>query len=1148
MTFDEILDQVIALLKRQGRVSYSALKIRFNLNDDYLEAFKTELIEAQHLAIDENGRVLVWIGDPHGTPGSASQFGRVTQRPTVQPDQPRRDRAASSVLPPLDAERRQLTVMFCDLVDSTLLAEQLDPEDLREVVRAYQQTCAEVIQHFDGYVAQYLGDGLLVYFGFPSAHEDDPQRAVRAGLGILEAMQHLNRRLEQDKGVRLAVRLGMHTGRVVVGEMGAEGRHEHLALGDTPNIASRLQDLAIPNTVNISAATFHLVEGYFTCQDLGSYALKGIETPLRVYRVLSESGIQSRLDVLTIRGLTPLVGREQEVGVLVERWEQVKHGQGQVVILSGEAGIGKSRLVQVLKEHLADEPHTRLECRSSPYYQNTALYPIVDLWQRICAFTRDDSPDARLEKLERTLRQYRIPLEESVPLFASLLSLPLAGDRYPPLALSPQRQRQKLLETILTMLRELAEPKPLLFILEDLHWIDPTSLALLDLCIDQAPTAPILTLLTCRPTFHPPWSRRAHLTQIRLNRLPRHCIEQMAPRVAGGRTLPAEVLQHIVEKTDGIPLFVEEITKALLESGHLQETHEHYELTGPLSAVAIPSTLHDSLMARLDRLVTAKAVAQYAAGIGRHFSYALLQAVSQLDEATLQHELDRLVEAELIYQQGVPPQASYMFKHALIQEAAYQSLLKRTQQQYQLRIAQVLAERFPETAETQPELLAHHYTEAGLGEQAVGYWQRAGQRALERSAYVEGISHLGMGLHLLKALPETTERIAQERTMQLALGRALLATKGYAAPEVGAAYTRARELCQQGVQSPQLFPVLFGLWQFYVLRGDLQVARELGEQLLALAQYFQDPAYLLEAHRSLAFTCFSLGEMAPARAHAERGIGLYHPQQHHAPAFMYGQDSGTSCLAYASLALWHLGYPDQALQRSHQMLRLAHELSHPFSLAHALYFASLLHQHRREVQEARECADALIALSIEHGFELYVIRGTLQRSWALTEQGQLEVGMTQMRRGLNAYRDTGAELVRPYFLAWLAEACWKVGQLKEGLHVLGEALALVEQHQECWWEAELYRLKGALLLKQSVPDAKQAEACLQQALDIARSQQVKSLELRAVMSLSRLWQQQDKCEQAAQLLAPIYGWFTEGFDTADLQEAKALLDALTCPP
>jgi predicted ATPase len=568
------------------------------------------------------------------------------------------------------------------------------------------------------------------------------------------------------------------------------------------------------------------------------------------------------------------------------------------------------------------------------------------------------------------------------------------------------------------------------------------------------------------------------------------------------------------------------------------------ELTSPLPAVAIPSTLHDSLMARLDRLVTAKAVAQYAAVIGRHFSYAWLQAVSQLDEAALQHELNRLVEAELIYQRGVPPQASYMFKHALIQEAAYQSLLKRTQQQYHLRIAQVLAERFPETAETQPELLAHHYTEAGLGEQAVGYWQRAGQRALERSAYVEGISHLGMGLHLLKALTETTERIEQERTMQLALGRALLATKGYAAPEVGAAYTRARALCQQGVQSPQLFPVIFGLWQFYVLRGDLQVARELGEQLLALAQYLQDPAYLLEAHRALAFTCFSLGEMAPARAQAERGIGLYHPQKHHAPAFMYGQDPGTSCMAYAALALWHLGYPDRALQRSHQMLRLAHELSHPFSLAHALYFASLLHQHRREVQEAQECADALMALSTEHGFELYVIRGTLQRSWALTEQGQLEAGLTQMRRGLNAYRDTGAELVRPYFLAWLAEACWKVGQLKEGLHVLDEALALVAQHQECWWEAEIYRLKGALLLKQSVPDEKQAAVCLQQALDIARSQQVKSLELRAAMSLSRLWQQQDKCAQASQLLAPIYGWFTEGFDTADLQEAQALLDAL----
>jgi predicted ATPase len=549
-------------------------------------------------------------------------------------------------------------------------------------------------------------------------------------------------------------------------------------------------------------------------------------------------------------------------------------------------------------------------------------------------------------------------------------------------------------------------------------------------------------------------------------------------------------------------------------------------------------------MARLDRLAAVKGLAQLGATLGREFAYELLQAVSGWDEDTLQRGLHQLMAAEFLYQQGMPPQAMYRFKHALIQDAAYQSLLRSTRQLYHQRIAQVLEARFPEICETQPELLAHHYTEAGLSEQAIAYWQQAGQRSIARSAYVEAINHLSTGLEYLKVLPETPERIAHELTLLMALGRALIATKGYAASEVGATYTRALALCQQGVQSPQLFPVLFGLWQFYVLQAELQLARELGEQLLALAQHLQDAAYVLEAHRSLAFTWFSMGEMAAARAQAEQGIALYHPHKYHAHVFTYGQDPGTSCLAYAALALWYLGYPEQALQRCHEMLKLAHELSHPFSLAHALYFGSLLHQHRREVQEARECAEAAIALATEHGFALYVVRGRLQRSWALTEQGQLVEGIDQMRQSLTAYRGTGSGLVLPYFLARLAEACGKEERIEAGLHLLDEALTLVDKHGECWWEAELHRLKGLFMLQQAVPDAKQAEGCLHQALATASRQQAKSLELRAAMSLSRLWQQQGKPDAARALLAPIYGWFTEGFDTADLQEAKTLLDEL----
>jgi class 3 adenylate cyclase len=616
--------------------------------------------------------------------------------------------------------------MFCDLVDSTKLSSQLDPEDYREVVRAYQKACAEVIQRYDGHIAQYLGDGLLIYFGYPQSHEDEAQRAVYAGLGILTALKQLKARWESDKGIRLALRIGIHTGLVVVGEIGEGTRQEQLALGETPNVAARIQGLAVPDSVVISDATYRLVQGYFECQEWGEQHLRGVAEPVVVYRVLGESGAQSRLEVASTRGLTPLVGREQEVGLLIERWEQTKERHGQVILLSGDAGIGKSRLVQVLKDHVANEPHKRWECRSSPYYQNTALYPIIDLMQRILRWNQDDTPDERLAKLERQLNQYRLPLAESMPLFAPLLSLSIPEKQYPPLNFSPQRQRQKTLESIVTILLELAGREPVLFILEDLHWTDPTTLEFLNLLVEQVPTAALSLLLTCRPEFQPAWHHRSYLTAITVNRLSRHQIEQVAQHVAGGKGLPTEIVQQLVDKTDGVPLYVEEMTKSLLEAGHLTETNEHYELTGTVASLAIPATLHDSLMARLDRLVTAKGIAQYAAVIGRQFAYDVLATVSHLDAATLQRELGRLVEAEIVYQRGVPPQSTYVFKHALIQDAAYQSLLKSTRQQYHQRIAQVLEAQFPATTQAQPELLAHHYTEAGLTEPSVTYWYKAG--------------------------------------------------------------------------------------------------------------------------------------------------------------------------------------------------------------------------------------------------------------------------------------------------------------------------------------------------------------------------------------------------------------------------------------
>ncbi len=653
------------------------------------------------------------------------------------------------------------------------LASQLDPEELREVVRAYQETCAKVIARFEGHIAQYLGDGLLVYFGYPLAHEDDAQRAVRAGLGMIEALGQLNTRLEQERGVQLAVRLGIHTGLVVVGEVGGGTRQEQLALGETPNLAARLQGIAAPNTLVISAATFQLLGGFFACQPLGTPLLKGLAQPLAVYRVLYESMARSRLEAAGSTGWTPLVGREQEIGVLLERWAQVKDGVGQVVLLSGEAGIGKSRLVQVLTEQVAAEPQAWLTpCQCSPYHQHTALYPLIDLLERVALrFEREESPPQKLGKLEGFLVQYGLPLAEAVPLFAALLSLPLPAD-YAPLTVSPEQQKQQTLHALVTILLRIAAQQPVLFVMEDLHWVDPSTLELLSLLVDQGPTARILALFTFRPDFSPPWTGRVHLTQVTLNRLPRRQAVEVIRQVAHGKALPPEVVEQIVAKTDGVPLFVEELTKMVLESGLLQEREERYALTGPLPPLAIPATLHDSLMARLDRLATVKALAQLGATLGREFSYELLQAVSPWDEETLQRGLHQLVEAEFLYQRGLPPQATYRFKHALIQDAAYQSLLRSTRQQYHQRIAQVLEAQFPETVETQPELLAHHYTEAGLMSRPSPTGSGPGQRAMQRSANVEAIGHLTTGLELLTTLPDTPERAQQELTLQTTLGPA----------------------------------------------------------------------------------------------------------------------------------------------------------------------------------------------------------------------------------------------------------------------------------------------------------------------------------------------------------------------------------------
>ncbi|MGE4096515.1 MAG: adenylate/guanylate cyclase domain-containing protein, partial [Candidatus Binatia bacterium] len=1159
MTFDELLEQILALLQRQGRVSYGALKRRFALDDAYLQDIKDELIIAQQVATDENGKVLVWVGkeledetakggtgkeDTHESrKGARENKGDPAKRENGQKEGVRAQPPALSTKPP--AERRQLTVMFCNLAEAEELVVQLDPEELQTVVRSYQETCAQIIQHYDGYIAQYLDDGVLVYFGYPVAHEDDARRAVQAGLDIVAALQERN--TEDSTQSSLQVRLGIHTGLVVIGEIGGGSRREQLALGETPNVASRLQELAAPGTIVISAATMRLVQGYFLVEDCGFHLLKGLPSPMRVYQVLQASGFQSRLQIGRTTGLTPLVGRTEEVQVLRKRWEQAKTGTGQIVFVSGEAGIGKSRLLYALKAALADEPYARLEGRCSPYHQHSALFPVIDVLPRVAGWTREDSVESKRRKLERTLALYSLPQDEILPFLGTLLSLPLP--EYSTVTdLPPAQRKKKTLTALVRMVLAVAQHQPLLITLEDLHWIDPSTLDLLNVLVEQIPTSRILAVFTSRLEMTLPWPARSHMTMLTLSRLDPEQAETMISVVTKASPLPPPVVQQIVTQTDGVPLFIEELTKMLLETTTpLTDTESSLAL--PLE---IPVTLQDSLMARLDRLGSAKEVAQLAATLGREFSFDLLHAVSRHGENDLQQTLAQLVNAELLYQSGFPPQITYVFSHALVREAAYQSLLKSQRQTYHQQIARTLETQFPEIIASQPELVAHHYTDAGLAEQAIPYWQTAGQQAAQRSANIEAIRHFTKGLDLVQTLPLTPERIRQELDMRVALSGPLIATKGYAASEVEETYARAYDLSQHTGEAPDLAPVLLGLMTFYTVRAKLRSAIPLGQQLLMVAERTQSRALQLAAHTAYAVPLLWSGEVTHAYTHCERGRALYDPQ--HDRPHLGLQDFGVTALCYSAFVSWILGYPTQAQKQITEAIRLSRQLDHPFNLAWTHNWAARLHLCLGQSQETQQQADALHQLSHEQNFSQFIAHATILRGWVLTHQGNVTTGIKGLRQGLTALRETGAELGRPWFLGLLAESYGKLGETEEARRAVIEALALVQETGEHLYEAELYRLKGELTLQSSgqrlasgVPSAQhptpstqtEAEGYFHKAIGIAQTQQAKSWELRAATSLARLWQQQGKRHEARDTLSAIYVWFTEGFDTTDMRNAKA---------
>ncbi len=1036
-----------------------------------------------------------------------------------------------------EAERRHLTVMICDLVGSTALAARLDPEDMNAVMDAYHAACARIMLDYDGFIGEFRGDGILAYFGYPRAHEDDAERTVRAALDIVAAVARLETRAAEP----LAVRIGIATGLVMVGDLSREGAlREHAVVGDTPNVAARLQSLAEPGTVVVAASTRRLLGDWFRLRDLGRHEVRGIAGPVAAWAVEGVSDSESRFEAVRVAELTDLIGREAELDFLLERQRLAWKGEGQTVLISGEPGIGKSRVAAALAERIAGEPHARLRYQCSPHHASSALRPVIAQLERAAGFKADDTSEQRLDKLEAILATGAAPVQAVAPLFAALLSIP-AGERYPPLALSSTQQRRRTLAALLDQLEALARRQPILLSFEDAQWADATSLELIDLTVERVRQLPVLALITARPEFEPPWIGLPNVGTLRLGRLDRNDVESMATRVTGGRALPAEVMQQIVAKTDGNPLFVEELTKAVLEAGILVADGEGYRLDGPLPPLAIPDTLQDSLMARLDRLAPVKEVSQIGAAIGREFSYALVRALAGRDEAALKHALAQLEQAELVFRRGEPPEAVYSFKHALVRDAAYESLLKTRRQQLHGRIARALEEKFAGIVASQPEIVAHHFTEAGLVEPAIDYWLKAGQQAARRSANAEAQNHLARGLELLPNIDDPLLRNKSELLLQTSLGHSLRATKGWSVDSVKRAYTRALELCKEGGFDEHTLPAVFGLWSWNFLRAALGEAQILAEHLVNAAENVDDSVSGVLAQEALGFTLFARGKLAAAHAALERSIGLCEDGKAAAYLDLSAQDPRVHVRLYDGLALWLLGYPDRALRICAEARRHADASRHPFSEAMARTISLRVHQFRGEAAVVASQAEAAIALCEEHEFVHYLAMALILRGWAIAQQGEFEQGIAEIQGGLEKQRATGALLFESYALGLLADACITNARYAQAFDFLNQAQSgLDDENSVRFYAAEIYRLLGEAYLR-SRRDLDQAEHYLCKGLDVARQQKAKSLELRACVSLYDLYELRQSADRYRPQLAEVYGCFSEGFDTADLIGARSRL-------
>lgn len=1040
------------------------------------------------------------------------------------------------------AERKQLTVLFSDLAGSTRMSDILDPEDMRDILREYQTVCSNIIKSYDGFVAKFLGDGILAYFGYPEAHEDDAGRSVRAGLSIIEAMKSYSEKFIKQFGVRTDVRIGIHTGLVVVGDMGGSQFLEADAIvGKTPNLAARIQTTAELNTVYISESTKKLLGVFFECENLGSHDLKGISKPVNLYQVLHERTGASRFEVLSDK-LTPFTGRKEEIRQLQEGWAKAEEGKGQVFIINGEAGIGKSRIVHYMKEFNANQKNSWLtEIRCSQYFSNSSLYPIIDMMERVVlGYSQDESPEGKLLKLEGWSSQYGTN-EEIVPLFAPLLSIPLS-EKYSPSNLTPVKLKEKTIDLLISILLKRSETQPVLFIVEDLHWADPSTLELLSKFIDRCTESHILAIFTHRPQFTHDWGDYPSVSVINLNRLKSKESKEVVNKITGGKYIPENAIEYILDKTDGIPLFLEELTAMMLEEEMFTESDGKYKLSSPLATLPVPNTLNDLLFTKLDRMKEAKAVAQLAAAIGREFSFSMLQNIPGEHHKDLKSNLDKLVDSGLLYQKIGHSDTLYVFKHALIRDSAYSSLLKSSRRTIHRIIADSFVKHRSDIVEAQPELIAYHYSKSHSPLEAMSYWQKAGEFAIHRSAMPEAISHLTEAIEESTFLPEGPEKLGGELMAQTYLGLANMQAWGYGHPDVETAFTRARDLCKLMGDPPQIFPVLHGLVKFKLVRGEYETGLNLGKQLQKTAEETKDDNLLIEALYVVGAAQFWMGDTVKSMTNLTQLVDLYTYEDHKHHASIYGEDP---CVTALSHNLWQkavCGRYAQSLEDLNKAESLVDHLQHPWSTDYFLTCKTHLFSVVHDYEKTENAAVEFLKSATEHGFPWWVANANINLGWAMAHRGKRKKGLELAVENVKLWRMMGAELATTNFYLKIGEIHLLDSNYENALNAINEALNICYTTREGLYEAEIHRVKGIALARQNKVDEAFLE--FEIAIKLATKRNHNLWLLKSTMSHIRLCAKHDHPQKHLSLLKDTLNKFDYTHGQRDIVQANKLISSI----